>query len=115
MVHQNTPHRFRRNSIEVTAALPLPDGIAPQPQIRFMDQGGGLQRMARTLLVHVAAGHSSQLRINQRHKLIERRLVAVAPLVQQSRDVARRRRNYSNLGDFHRVYHSGWVATSFLS
>lgn len=97
MVHQNAPHRFGCNSIEVTAALPLPGGVARQSQVGFMDQGGGLQRMGRTLLVHVAAGHSSQLRIDQRHELIERRLVAVAPLVEQLRDVVRRRRNYPSL------------------
>jgi len=54
----------------------------------------GLQRVARTLLVHMTAGHPAQLGVDQRHEAIERRLVAVAPLVEQLRDVVRRRRHY---------------------
>jgi hypothetical protein len=47
--------------------------------------------MTGILLVHVPVGHSSQLSIDDRHELLQRCSVAVAPLDEQLSDVVRRR------------------------
>lgn len=46
-----------------------------------------LQRQAGTLFAHLASRLLSQLCVDQRHQLIERGLVALAPRVEQARDV----------------------------
>ena len=54
-VHQNAPHHLRRDGEELRALPPLYLGYIDQPQIDFVDQGGGLQRVVPLFAFHVAA------------------------------------------------------------
>src|SRR4051794_10258751 len=50
---KNSSHRFRGSGEEMAAAVPaLSNVLVHQPQISLMDQGGGLQSVARLFLGH---------------------------------------------------------------
>jgi hypothetical protein len=46
VVHQDLPHEARRQAEEVGAALPLAHLLAGDSEVGFVDQGGGLERVA---------------------------------------------------------------------
>jgi hypothetical protein len=78
---------------EVGAALPPRLFLVHQPEVGFMDERRGLQRMARTLAAHVTLGHPAQLPIDERHEFVERDLVPVAPVNEPSGHVLCRERH----------------------
>src|SRR5215475_451876 len=55
VVHQDAPHQLRSDPEEVRPVLPVDTLLFDQPQVGFVDQGRGLQRVAGTLPPHVAA------------------------------------------------------------
>ena len=83
VVNQDAPHQLRRDAEKMSAVLPLHVLLIYQPQVGFIDQRRGLQSVAGAFAAHVTAGELSQLGVDQRQQLIERRLVAVAPIHQQ--------------------------------
>jgi hypothetical protein len=56
-VHQNPPHRVRRNREEVHTILPGNSDRLHQPQKSFAHQGCGLQSADDLLIAHVLGGH----------------------------------------------------------
>lgn len=54
-----------------------------QPQIRFIKQRGSLQYVAQHLPPHLLMREPVQLVINQRHQSFQRRLVILAPILQE--------------------------------
>ena len=68
-------------------ALPAHLSLVNQSEVNLIRERGGLQRVAATLLPHVAVGQMAQLRVDQRDQLFERRLIALAPVDQQLGDV----------------------------
>jgi hypothetical protein len=68
VIDQYPPHRFGSCRKEMPSTVELL--IAQQPQVRFMDQPCGVQRMVRTLLRHSRRCQLSQLVIHQRQQLI---------------------------------------------
>ena len=68
-------------------ALPVRVRGIHQPQVRLVHQRGCLQRVARPFVGHVAPRQTMQLIVYQRHKLLDRALVPLAPGLQQLRDL----------------------------
>jgi len=56
MVHEHLTHRFGSHSKKMVAILPVPFRSIDQLQIRFVNYGGGLQRVAGVLPPHVTPG-----------------------------------------------------------
>jgi len=54
-----------------------------QPQIRFIDQRGGLEAMPRTLSCHTSSRDLVKLLLYERNQSVEGGLVALAPLQKQ--------------------------------
>lgn len=90
MIDEQSSHQTCNYGEEVRTIFPR-HVCANEANVRFVDQCGGLQRMLRTLVPHVVPGEASQIAVNQRHQLIERVLVAVAPIAKQTGYVARAR------------------------
>ena len=79
MVHQNAPHELRRNPVELGAVLPASSLLINQAKIGLVNQGSGLQRVIRSLAPQVVSRQTSQFALDQRHELVEGRLVTTAP------------------------------------
>ena len=82
-VDENPPHDPRRHRKEVSSVLPLQLANVHQPKIRLVHERGRLERMAGALPSHVTAGEPTELVVDERRELIERRLVAAAPGAEQ--------------------------------
>ena len=54
-----------------------------KPDIRFVDQGGGLESVTLPLAAHVAAGETVQFVVDKGIQLVERGLIAIAPVGEQ--------------------------------
>jgi len=79
VVDQDAPHHLRGDAEELRAALPG-DAILPdQPEVRFVDQCGGLQRVVRPLAAEVRHGAPSQFPVDEREQIVARLKVSVTP------------------------------------
>ena len=67
VIHQDTSHLPRGHGEEMRAVLPG-DIHLDQLDERFVNDGRGLQRVARPLALHVAAGAVAQLLIYERRQ-----------------------------------------------
>ncbi len=79
VVDENLPHELRRDSEEVSAVLPLWQGLLGESDVSFVDKSGALQGMTWALLAEVVPGNAAQLTVDQRQKQIERSFVSGAP------------------------------------
>jgi hypothetical protein len=61
-----------------------------QAQIRFMNYGGGLQRLSRAFVSKIMIRQPAQLVVDERRQHIERFLAPVLPIREESRDNFRR-------------------------
>ena len=87
VVHENAAHGLGRCGEEVPAAVPVPGLIsAHQPEIGLVDQGGGLERLARLLLRHPLGRQLAQPVIDQRKELLRGVRVAMLDRVKQRGD-----------------------------
>jgi hypothetical protein len=59
MLDQNSAHRLCGRGKEMLASLPIRGGILYQSQIRLMNKGGGLQRVAHSLGRHLGSRKAS--------------------------------------------------------
>jgi hypothetical protein len=78
-VEQDAPHQLRGDPEEVRSILPADLPLINKPQKGLVDQSRGYERLARALPPHVSMRKPVQLLINQRHQLLERRLIALIP------------------------------------
>src|SRR6266496_3834580 len=90
MVNHDAPHQLRGCRDKVAPALPDRLRIIDQPQIGFVENGGGLQGMAGALPAHVMVGEPVQFRLHQREQLLERSLVSAAPVAEELSDLLAR-------------------------
>src|SRR5262245_17864239 len=71
LVNQDAAHRFGGGGEEVAPAVPVPDLVrAHEPEVGFVDQGGGLQRLPRLLLGQLLGSELPQLVVDQRQQLL---------------------------------------------
>ena len=68
MARAATPKKWARSFQSIV----LP---ADELQVRLVDEGGGLERVARPLVSEVRAGAPAQLVVHEREELFERRRV----------------------------------------
>jgi len=83
MVHENSPHHLRGDAEEMRSALPF-NVLIDQPQVRFMHQGGALQRVPGALAVKISSSEATQFFVNERKQLLDRFGVALLPAKQQN-------------------------------
>ncbi len=70
ILHQYTPHSFGRGPEKVAAIGELLlFGFVNETEIRFMHQGGGIQRLSWFLACHLPRGDAAKLGIHQRKQL----------------------------------------------
>src|SRR5713101_5373706 len=87
MVNHDAPHQLRGRRDKVGPALPDRLRIINQPQVGFVENGGGLQSVAGALPAHVVVSEPVQFRLHQRKQLLQRSLVSAAPLAEQLGDL----------------------------
>ena len=87
-VDEDAAHRFGRRGEEVSAAVPVL-GLFDinQPEVRLVDQGGGLQGLAGVLQGQPLGGQPAQLVVDERQELLRGVRVALLDGVQDARDV----------------------------
>src|SRR6266480_4936360 len=90
MVNHDAPHQLRGRRDKVAPALPDRLRIIDQPQIGFVENGGGLQGVAGALPAHVMVGEPMQFGLHQREQLLQRSLVSAAPVAEQLSDLLSR-------------------------
>ncbi len=84
VIHQNIPHYPRRHGEEMCPVLPV--SVRPcQPQIGFVNQRRGPQRLFRTPGAQTSARNLPQLIVNNGNQVIERVLIAAAQSAEQHR------------------------------
>jgi hypothetical protein len=84
----------------VRAVLPTDAFHLDEPQVRLVEERGGLQGVARTLVAHVLACEAAQLLVNDRDQRLEGGLLAAAPREQESSGVL------NGIGDARDALHS---------
>jgi hypothetical protein len=89
VIHQNAPDHLRGDAEEVRAVLPLDTALVDQAQIGFMHQGGRLQGVVGPLAPQIPRGKAAEFIVDNGRELLERLLLALAPIRQQLGDVGR--------------------------
>ena len=87
VVNQNPSHELCRHGEEVGPVLPAHALVIHEPQVSFVDQGGGLQTVAGALPPQVVPGEPAQFVIDDWRQLIEGVLIPVAPGAEQGAHV----------------------------
>src|SRR6266566_9160514 len=90
MVNHDAPHQLRGCRDKVAPALPDRLRIIDEPQVGFVENGGGLQGVAGAFPAHVMVRESVQFGLHQREQLLQRSLVSAAPVVEQLGDLLSR-------------------------
>jgi hypothetical protein len=71
VVHENAAHHLRGDAEEMRPVLPGYSVLVNQPQIRFVDNRGGRQRVISALAAEVRARQPAQLSVDKRHELVK--------------------------------------------
>ena len=88
---ENPPHGLGRGGEEVAPAIPvLRLAAAEEPQVRLVDQGGGLERLAGPFATQLGRRDPAQLVVDQRQELLRRQRIALIDLRENARDVTHR-------------------------
>src|SRR6266487_3427935 len=90
MVNHDAPHQLRGGRDKVAPTLPDRLRIIDRPQIGFVENGGGLQGVAGAFPAHVMVRESVQFGLHQREQLLQRSVVAAAPVTEQLGDLLSR-------------------------
>jgi hypothetical protein len=87
VIDQDASHGFGGGAIEVPPVLELQLAQAGQPQVGFVDQRRGLQRVFRALAPQDAIGNPAKLRVHALDQRLEGGGVSGVPPIEQLRDV----------------------------
>ena len=71
VIDQDLTHHPRHERQKVCPVGDVRFGVVEQLEERFVDQGGGLERMSRGLALHEGARNPPQLAVDERHQLVE--------------------------------------------
>jgi hypothetical protein len=70
-IEENPAHRLGRGSKEMSATVPALDfGRIDEPEIRLVDEGGGLERMPGLFLRQLQGGQLAQFVVHERQELL---------------------------------------------
>ena len=86
MVNQNLAHEAGGDGVEVAPVFELWGGGAGEPEVDFVDQGGGLEGMARAFAPEGTHGEPVQLTVDKGDELFEGRCLAFTPLLEEDGD-----------------------------
>jgi len=86
-VNENAAHRLGRGGEKVSPAIPL-IFVADETQPGFVDEGGGLKRLARRFVRHFVGGETAQLFIDQRQQLLGGSGIALLSGLEDASDIA---------------------------
>src|SRR5580692_744969 len=84
MVGQNPAHYGRRESIEMSAIVPIRFALLKQPKVELMHQRRRLEGVVSSFAAKICAGHLVQVRIHMRHELVACLRVARSPFSEQN-------------------------------
>src|SRR5439155_9000241 len=98
MVNHDAPHQLSGRRDKVGSALPDRLHIIDQPQVGFVENGGGLQRVASALPAHVMMREPVQFGLHQREQLLHRSLICTTPVAEQLGDLLSRGRGRRHTG-----------------
>ena len=84
-INEDLPHHPRHQGQKVHAIRDLRFAILKQLEKRFVHERGWLQRVLWRLPPHERARDSTQLCVDERHQLVERRPIAVTHAVEETR------------------------------
>jgi len=88
VVDEDVPHGLGTGGVEVVAALPgALDIPADEAEVGIVDEGGGLERLARRLVGQALGGELPQLVVDERQELAGGAGVAMREGVQDLRDL----------------------------
>ena len=112
MFNQNTPHRLGRRTEKVGAILKRRRVLTAQAEPGFVDQGGGLERMAGSFARHLLRSELAQFVIDQGQQLRHRLRFAPLRPFQNVRELAqafsiRKRRRVTTANA---LLTSGWAS-----
>src|SRR5262249_44470346 len=78
VIDEDAAHGLRRGGEEVAATVPVLRSLdVHQPEVGFVNQGRGLERLARLLLRHPLGSQLTQLALDERKQLLRRAGVAL--------------------------------------
>ena len=106
VIDQDAADHLGGDGQEMGAAFEVGLALVHELQIGFVDQGGWLQGMMARLAGHLAAGDAAHLVVDEREDTVEGFGLAVAPLIEESRDFSLFRhllRCYRAMGRYTRV------------
>ncbi len=122
MVQQHAPQLPCRHGVEMSAIVPRRRLATEDPQIGFVQNGGGLQGVPGVLAAHFARRNPMQIIVDQLHKSIRSFGVAQAPAIQQAFVISFASRDLPGIStglDYELFSHSaalsssrGWVRTN---
>src|ERR1700728_1765263 len=86
VVDQDSPHKLRCDSKEMSPALPVDRPLLDKLQVRFMNQSRRLKGVVDSLFTHVTSGQLAQVAVHDRDELRGRAIVSARQSRQQQRD-----------------------------
>jgi hypothetical protein len=90
VVHEDAAHHVRGDADELRAVPPIDATLVDEPEVGFVHERCGLERVTAALFAEEVGGEAAQFAVNQRHQLLERVLIAVFPVDQKLRYAFRR-------------------------
>jgi hypothetical protein len=90
VIDQDAAHHLRGDAKEVRPILPVDLALIDHPQVNLVNERRRLQCVGGAFASELAAGHATQLRIDQREQLIQSTAIAAAPVGEKRRHVNRR-------------------------
>jgi hypothetical protein len=89
VIDQDPAHGLGRDGEEVPAILPEHPVLIDQAEEGLVHQGRGLERVIGALAAKLAGGDRAQLRVDERHQLVESCVASRAPGIQEAGDLTR--------------------------
>ena len=84
-VEQNMAHDLRRHSEEMGSVLPVHVSDIDELEIGLMDEGSGLESLARTLILQMARSDAAQGVVDVRRQTLQCALITIGPRTKQQR------------------------------
>jgi hypothetical protein len=88
MIDEHPAHDLGGRAVKVRAIVQSHLAQPAQAQIRLVDERGRLKGVSRSLLAQIVSGQFVQLVVDERHQALECVGIAVAPAIEEFRDIA---------------------------
>src|SRR5262249_32740181 len=88
VVHEDPPHRLRRDPEEVSPVLPVDAPLIDETEVGLVHEGGRLERVIGSLGPEVGGGEPPQLPVNEWQEPVEGARFAAAPFLEKRSDIS---------------------------